>query len=86
MSKVMNSERLQQFKMRRRMNMLGLFALTVISAAVTAVCALLRFERTGIIAVVTALFAALCFVQMFKIKKSFRTIRAFRGIRKKKKE
>lgn len=85
MARTINRERLNTFLLRRRANALGLLAITVLSAAITAVCAFTGFKRTDMLIVVTALLMLLCLVQIIRMKKSFRTMRAFRGVRKKKK-
>lgn len=84
MARRINRVRLKAFILRRRTNVLGLLAITVFSAAMTALGAVLNFRRTDVLAVVTVLLMLLCLVQMLRMKKSFRTMRTFRGIRKKK--
>lgn len=81
--KKFNRERLEAFMLRRKSNMLGLLVLTVCSALITLLCALSGFKRTGILVFVTVLMAALCVIQMYKMRSSFRTIRDFRGMRRK---
>lgn len=85
MARKINRERLKAFILRRKANALGLSALTLFSAAATALGALVGFKRTDVLAVVTALLMLLCLVQMIRMKKNFRTIRAFKGVRRKKK-
>ena len=53
------------------------------SALITLICALTGFSRTDVLAMVTILLVLLCFLQAFRLKKSFRTIRSSRGLRKK---
>lgn len=81
-----NKEKLRAFVDRRKMNALGLMILTFMSAVITAVCAVKGFERTDILAVVTVLLVLLCFVQEIKLRKSYRTMKSFKGTRKKKSE
>lgn len=85
MARKINRERLKTFILRRKANALGLSALTLFSAAATALGALMGFKRTDVLAVVTVLLMLLCLVQMIRMKKSFRTIRAFKCVRRKKK-
>lgn len=80
-----NKERLRAFIQRRRINALGLLVLTFLSAIITILCALTGFARTNILAIVTLLLVVLCLIQEVKLRKSFRTIKSFKGSRKKKK-
>ena len=80
-----NKERLRAFIQRRRINALGLLVLTFLSAIITIFCALTGFARTNILAIVTLLLVVLCLIQEVKLRKSFRTIKSFKGSRKKKK-
>lgn len=83
--KSFNRERLRAFIMRRKINALGLLVLTFLSAVITIICAIKGFPRTDILAVVTVLMVVLCLIQEVKLRRSFRTIKSFKGIRKKKK-
>ena len=76
-------EKLQAFLMRRKINALGLLVLTIASAVVTVLCAVKRFARTDLLILISALLVGLCFVQAFKLRKSFRTIRSSKGLRRK---
>ncbi len=69
---------------RRKINTFGLMAITAVSAVITLTCALLGFARTELLALVTLLLVVLCVVQMYKMRSSFRTIRSFKGARKRK--
>ena len=80
-----NKERLRAFIQRRRINALGLLVLTFLSAIITIFCALIGFARTNILALVTLLLVVLCLILEVKLRKSFRTIKSFKGSRKKKK-
>ena len=62
-------QRFKNFILRRKLNVLGLLVITVMSALITLVCAIRGFVYTDILFIV-----ALCFVQSIKLKKSFRTI------------
>jgi len=79
-----NKRSLKAFMTRRRINALGLTIITAASALITLICALIDFKRTDVLAVVTILLFALCLLQAFKYRKSFRTMKSFRGTRKKK--
>ena len=84
MANKLNRERLKAFILRRKLNAFGLLFITVASVLITLLCALIGFPRTDILAVVTVLRVVLCFVQAFRMRSSFRTIRSFKGSRKKK--
>lgn len=86
MANKLNREKLKAFILRRKLNAFGLLVITIFSAVVTLICALVGFARTDILALVTVLLVLLCFIQSIKMRKSFRTIRSFKGSRKKKKE
>lgn len=85
MANKINRERLKAFLLRRRLNAVALLIITALSAIVTIICALTGFARTDILAVVTVLLLALCFVQAFRMRSSFRTLRSFKGSPRKKK-
>ena len=74
-------QRFKNFILRRKLNVLGLLVITVMSALITLVCAIRGFVYTDILFIVSLLLVALCFVQSIKLKKSFRTIRHFKGSR-----
>lgn len=84
MAKKINSHSLKSFIARRKSNALGLTIITGASALITLVCALFSFKRTDILALVTALLFALCILQAFKYRKSFRTMKSFKGHGKRK--
>lgn len=67
-------QRFKNFILRRKLNVLGLLVITVMSALITLACALRGFAYTDILIFVSVLLVALCFVQSVKLKKSFRTI------------
>jgi len=82
--KIFNKKSLQAFIMRRKINALGLLVITFSTAIITAICALRGFARTDILATVTVLLVILCLIQEIKLRKTFRTIPSFKGVRKKK--
>lgn len=79
-----NKERLKAFIARRKINALGLSVITAASVLITLFCAMTGFKRTEILVIVTIALIALCLLQAFKNKKAFRTMKSFRGWRKKK--
>ena len=80
-SATVNREKLRDFIQRRKINAFGLLALTVLSLAVTLLGILTGFSRTNILVFVTIMLL-LCAVQLYKLRHSFRTIRSFKGLRK----
>ena len=76
-------ERLKAFLLRRKLNAFGLLAITAFSALITLAGALCGFGRTDILAVITLLLVVLCFVQGYRMRSSFRTIRSYRAARRK---
>lgn len=83
--KKLNREKLRAFMLRRKLNTIGLLVITAISALITIICAIKGFGRTELLALVTVLLILLCILQEFKLRSSFRTIRAFKGFRRKQK-
>lgn len=86
MSRKFNRSSLKAFIARRRSNALGLTIITAASALITLLCAMTGFKHTDVLIVVTILLLALCLIQALKYRKSFRTIKSFKGSRKKKAE
>jgi len=84
MPRKFNKSRLKAFIARRKINALGLTIITAASVLITLLCALTGFKRTDVLAVVTILLVLLCLLQAFKYRKSFRTMKSFRGSGKKK--
>ena len=78
-----NRERLKAFIVRRKINALGLTVITAASALITIYCALIGFKRTDVLVFVTIAMIVLCLIQAFKNKRSFRTMKSFKGWRKK---
>ena len=81
-----NKEKFKAFLIRRRTNSFGLFVITLTSALITLICGLrgISAKKLDILIWVTVALIVLCFIQAFKMRKSFKTIRAFKGHRKKK--
>lgn len=84
MSELSKREKLKAFLLRRKANALGLLVLTALGAVVTLICALTGFARTDLLVLITALLVLLCFLQAYKLRKSFRTIHT-KGMRRKRK-
>ena len=84
MPRKFNKERLKAFIARRKINALGLTVITAASALITLYCALTGFKRTDILILVTIAMIVLCLIQAFKNKKPFRTMKSFKGWKKKK--
>lgn len=81
----LNKQVIKSFIARRKINALGLTLITAASAVITLICALTNFAHTDVIAIVTVALVLLCLVQSVKMRKAFRTIRKFKGWRKKNK-
>lgn len=84
MARKLNRQKLKAFIERRKINTFGLLSITVLSAVITFICALSGFARTDLLTLVTIALIILCIVQMYKMRSSFRTIRSFKGSRKRK--
>ena len=74
--------------MRRKINSFSLLVITVMSALITIFSALTGAPsiKLDLMVMVTIALVILCFIQAFKMHKSFRTIRSFKGFRKKTKK
>ena len=81
-----NKEKFKTFLLRRRTNAFGLFVITLTSALITLICGLrgIAAKKLDLLIWVTIALIVLCFIQAFKMRKSFKTIRSFKGHRKKK--
>ena len=81
-----NKEKFKAFLLRRRTNAFGLFVITLTSALITLICGLrgIAAKKLDLLIWVTIALIVLCFIQAFKMRKSFKTIRSFKGHRKKK--
>ena len=84
MAKVFNRKKLSSFLQRRRINALGITVLTAASAVITLICAATNFKHTDVLILVTIALVVLCLLQYFRNRKGFRTMHAFKGLRKKK--
>ena len=82
----LNKQVVKSFISRRKTNALGLSLITAASVIITLICAMTNFAHTDVIALVTIAFVILCLVQSIKMRKAFRTIRKFKGWRKKSKQ
>lgn len=85
MANKINRERLKAFLLRRKLNAVSLLSITVISILISIFCAVSGFAHTDIILIVTALLVLLCFIQAYKMRRSYRTLRAFKGSPRRKK-
>ena len=83
--KALRTDKLRAFIERRRINTIGLLVLTLFSLVLTILGALVSFPRTYILAFVTVMLVLLSAVQIFKLRSGFRTIRDFRGYRRRRK-
>lgn len=79
-----NKDKLKAFIYRRQSNTLGLMLITVMSLVITLIAALIGSDRTDVLACVSILLLVLCSVQLYRVRKSFRTIPSFKGMRKRK--
>lgn len=88
MANQLNKEKLRKFFFRRRINFLTLLVITLLSIAVTLVCRITGFipGRIVILEIVSLLLIVLCAVQAYRMRTSFRTMKDFKGKRKKKKK
>lgn len=82
MANGVNRKRLAAFMARRKINSLGLTVITAASAIVTLICAMTGFTHTDMLALVTIAMIILCFLQYFRNRRGFRTMRAFKGKRR----
>ena len=88
MANKLNRDKLRRFFFRRKINFATLLAIALLSAAATLICHITGFipGRLIILDIVTLLLAALCIVQAYRMRTSFRTMKDFKGKRKKKRE
>ncbi len=88
MANQLNKEKLRKFFFRRRINFLTLLVITLMSIAVTLICRATGFipGRMVILEIVSLLLIVLCAVQVYRMRTSFRTMKDFKGKRKKKKK
>ena len=85
MANQINRKKLKKFFFRRKINLLTLLVITLMSIVVTAMCLLTGFipDRVILLELVSVLLIVLCIVQTYRMRSSFRTIKDFRGKRKK---
>lgn len=85
MANRLNKKSLKEFFFRRKINFFTLLAITLLSIAVTLICRITGFipGRLVILEIVSVLLVLLCGVQAFRMRRSFRTMKDFRGKRKK---
>ena len=82
--KVFRKDRLRAFIQRRKINALSLLIITFVCAVITILCALRGHAHTDVLTIVTILLVVLCLIQEIKLRKSYRTMKSFKGSRKKK--
>lgn len=87
MANHLNKKKLREFFFRRRINFVTLVTITLLSVAAMLICRATGFipGRIVILELVSLLLIVLCLVQAFRMRRSFRTMRDFKGRRKKKK-
>ncbi len=83
MSQHERRERLRAFLLRRKINAMGLLVLTILCAVISLLCAFSDFPHTDLLLLVTVLLILLCFIQGFKLRKSFRTLHTAGTLRRK---
>ena len=85
MANDINKKRLREFFFRRRINFVTLLVITLLSIAATIVCRLAGFipGRLVILELVSLLLLILCVIQTYRMRRSFRTMKEFKGKRKK---
>ena len=79
-----NQKSLRAFIQRRKINALTLLAMTFLCAVITIFCAITGHRHTDILCMVTILLVVLCFIQEIKLRRSYRTMKSFKGSAKKK--
>jgi len=84
MPRKFNRNSLKAFIARRKTNALGITIITAASVLITLICAMTGFKHTDVLFIVSVLLVLLCLLQAFKYRRSFRTMKSFRGYRKKK--
>ena len=85
MANKLNRNKMKKFFFRRKINLSTLIVITIMSAAATGICLTTGFlpERVILLEVVTAALIVLTLVQIYRMKSSFRTMKDFKGKRKK---
>lgn len=82
--KLFKKDRLRAFIQRRKVNALSLLIITFVCSVITVLCALRGHAHTDVLTIVTILLIVLCLIQEFKLRKSYRTMKSFKGPAKKK--
>lgn len=88
MANNLNKKKLREFFFRRKINFMTLLVITLMSIVVTLICRITGFipGRIVILELVSLLLVILCAVQAYRMRRSFRTMKDFKGKRKKKKK
>ena len=84
MTKFFNRKKLAAFIQRRKLNALGLTVITAASVIISLICAMTGFKHTAVLVLASIALVVLCLLQYFKNRKGFRTMHAFKVVRKKK--
>ena len=84
MTKFFNRKKLAAFIQRRKLNALGLTVITAASVIISLICAMTGFKHTDVLVLASIALVVLCLLQYFKNRKGFRTMHAFKVVRKKK--
>ena len=85
MANRINRSKWKEFFFRRKINMTTLLVITLMSVVITGICLIAGFlpERITLLELVTAALIVLSIVQTYRMKSSFRTMKDFKGKRKK---
>lgn len=85
MANRINKKKLKEFFSRRKINFFTLLVITLLSIVVTLFCRFTGYipGRVVILEIVSLLLMLLCCIQAFRMRRSFRTIKDFKGKRKK---
>ncbi len=85
MANRINRRKWKEFFFRRKINMTTLLVITLMSVVITGICLIAGFlpERITLLELVTAALIVLSIVQTYRMKSSFRTMKDFKGKRKK---
>lgn len=85
MANQINRRKWKEFFFRRKINMTTLLVITLMSVVITGICLIAGFlpERITLLELVTAALIVLSIVQTYRMKSSFRTMKDFKGKRKK---
>ena len=85
MANRINRRKWKELFFRRKINMTTLLVITLMSVVITGICLIAGFlpERITLLELVTAALIVLSIVQTYRMKSSFRTMKDFKGKRKK---